>query len=143
MIHAFLILPLAVWLTNAGRGRMTLYGGVMAASIVVQVYGCSQNFIDFYILYYRTTNSLPQAYAMYSSEDGQLAGYRVERMNSRKQWEPADTSRLPAPINDTIYVPQNSQWYRYWEMIQFGYIDNLWLRLWARARNEEVPIADQ
>ncbi|MBX7244295.1 MAG: hypothetical protein K1X53_02280 [Candidatus Sumerlaeaceae bacterium] len=143
MIHAFLILPLAVWLASAGRGRMTLYGGAMAASIIVQLYGCSQNFIDFYILYYRTTNSLPQAYAMYSSEDGQLAGYRVERMNSRKQWEPADTSRLPAPINDTIYVPQNSQWYRYWEMMQFGYIDNLWLRLWARAINEEVAIVDE
>ncbi len=121
MIHAFAILPAAGFLADWSRARAAVFFPVLATAIVVQVYGCSQSFIDFYILYYRTPDREPNAYVMFSAED-------------------ATPARLIAPINDSIYVPQNTQWYRYAEMERLGYTDNLWLRLARRAEGTEPPV---
>ena len=39
---------------------------------------------------------------------------------------------LPAPINDSIYIVQNSQWTRYAEMWRMGMHDFFWLRVAER-----------
>ena len=65
--------------------------------------------------------TVPNAWAMYSGED-------VAPM------------RRVAPSNDSIYVPQNSQWARYSEMAQLGYTDNLWLRLMNRNKVREPHV---
>ncbi|MCX7625094.1 MAG: hypothetical protein N2Z21_02635 [Candidatus Sumerlaeaceae bacterium] len=121
MAHALALLPAAGYFADWGRLRRWLFAALMPVAFGVQLYGASQNFIDFYILYFRTPETLPNAYVLYSQED-------------------LTPMRAVAPINDSIYVPQNSQWYRYWEMWQLGYTDNLWLRLWNRARGTEPPI---
>lgn len=121
MLHAFAILPAAQFLAKWTRGRKAVFAAVMVPAVCVQLYGASQSFIDFYILYYRTPQTPPQAMAMYSAED-------------------AAPQNSPAPLNDTIYVPQNSQWYLYADMWDRGYVDNLWLRLARRAKGAERPI---
>lgn len=121
MAHVLVLLPAVGYFANLTRVRRWLFAAVMPVAFGVQLYGASQNFIDFYILYYRTPETQPNAYVLYSNED-------------------LTPVRAIAPINDSIYVPQNSQWYRYWEMWQLGYTDNLWLRLWNRARGIEPPI---
>ncbi|AXA37374.1 MAG: hypothetical protein D6691_12240 [Candidatus Hydrogenedentota bacterium] len=124
MLHVFAILPVMEFVRDWTRARKIAYACVMVPAFVVQLYGSSQSFIDFYVLYYRTPEAPPNAYVMYSPED----------------LEP----RLSlAPINDSIYVPQNSQWYRYAEMWDLGYTDNLWLRWWKRAHGRERPVAEQ
>ncbi len=121
MAHAFVMIPAVGFVSQWTRLRRAIFAAVMPVAFGVQLYGASQNFIDFYILYYRTPETLPNAYVMYSNED-------------------LKPLRAIAPINDSIYVPQNSQWYRYAEMWQLGYTDNLWLRLWNRAHNTEPPV---
>lgn len=122
MVHMFAILPVAEWVRERTRAKMWFYGIIMALAVVVQMYGCSQSFIDFYILYYRTPDKPPQAYVLFSPEDVTAP------------------LRAQAPINDSIYVPQNSQWYRYAEMWEIGYTDNLWARLRRRALGTENEI---
>ncbi|MGC8841744.1 MAG: hypothetical protein ACP5QZ_09915 [Candidatus Sumerlaeaceae bacterium] len=121
MAHAFVMLPAVGFFANWNRVRRLIFVMLMPIAFGVQLYGASQNFIDFYILYYRTPETQPNAYVLYSNED-------------------LKPIRAIAPINDSIYVPQNSQWYRYAEMWQLGYTDNLWLRLWDRAREAEPPV---
>jgi hypothetical protein len=77
---------------------------------------------------------------MFGPEDAVLADMRVERRARSGEYQPLPTIRIPAPINDSIYVPQNSQWYRYAEMCRVGYTDNLWLRLLRRGNGEELEI---
>jgi hypothetical protein len=121
MVHALVMLWATGFAVPWNRMRRLALVVILPIAFGVQLYGASQNFIDFYILYYRTPETQPNAYVMYSNED-------------------LTPMRAIAPINDSIYVPQNSQWYRYAEMWQLGYTDNLWLRLWKRAQGTELPI---
>lgn len=121
MAHALVMLPAVGFFADWSRWKRLSWAVVMLIACGVQLYGASQNFIDFYILYYRTPETPPNAYVMYSTEDLRPV-------------------RAIAPINDSIYVPQNSQWYRYAEMWQMGYCDNLWIRLWRRAQGLEPPL---
>jgi hypothetical protein len=137
--HAFVMIPAAgffvpVW----NRARQAFYVAIMAAGIAVGLYGCSQNFIDFYTIYFRTPEKLPYAAVMYSPEDA--AKMKFEMLYPDSQWRPFRLGAPVAPLNDSIYVPQNSQWYRYAEMWDMGYTDFLWQRLWLRANGEEVKL---
>ena len=121
LAHVFAVLPAAGFVLRWTRSRAAVFFTVILLGAGVQLYGASQNFIDYYVLYYRTPDTVPNAWAMYSGED-------VAPM------------RLVAPINDSIYVPQNSQWARYSEMAQLGYTDNLWLRLMNRNKVREPHV---
>lgn len=142
MLHAFAVLPIAGLMEQRSRMRNLAYVLVMVPAVCVQLYGCSQNFIDFYLLYYRTPESAPQAFVMYGADDTAPLIVKAQEQTPDGRTRPLSMFRLPAPINDTIYVPQNSQWYKYHEMSQLGYTDNLWLRLLQRARGDEPSIMD-
>lgn len=137
MAHVFLILPAAGFVESLTRARIRGYALIIAVAGGVQVYGSSQNFIDFYYLYYQTPWSLPRAAALYTPQDAVTRVTRIEQMLTPEKWRPISIFELTAPINDSIYVPPNTQWYRYAEMWKLGYRDNLWLRLLARSRNVE------
>jgi hypothetical protein len=140
MVHALVMLAAVGFLLRWTRARRVAFAAVMVPAVAVQIYGTSQNFIDYYILYYRTPESLPQAFVLFAPDDTAPALVRMEQMRPDGRWEPLRPDRLPAPLNDSIYVPQNSQWYRYAEMMRLGYTDNLWLRLLRRARGEERAV---
>jgi hypothetical protein len=140
MVHALVMLAAVGFLLRWTRVRRIAYAAVMLPAVVVQIYGSSQSFIDFYILYYRTPDALPQAYVLFAPDDTAPMLVRMQQMRPDGRWEALRPDRLPAPLNDSIYVPQNSQWYRYAEMARLGYTDNLWLRLIQRARGEERDI---
>ena len=121
LAHVFAVIPATGFVVRWTRSRAAAFFTVMILGAGVQLYGSSQNFIDYYVLYYRTPDTVPNAWAMYSGED-------------------VTPMRLVAPINDTIYVPQNSQWARYSEMARLGYTDNLWLRLINRSKVREPRV---
>jgi hypothetical protein len=121
MVHALLAPFAAALAFDWSRARAALVAAVLIPAFAVQLYGASQSFIDFYILYYRTPERGPNAYVMFSGED-------------------AAPAQVIAPINDSVYVPQNSQWQRYAEMWRLGYTDNLWLRLAKRAAGAEQEV---
>lgn len=141
LVHAFAVLPALALFSGLTLSRRLFIDAVLLVGILVQLYGCSQNFIDYYILYYRTPFTSPNANVFYSPDDTAPTMMRLERVDPRTgQFVPASFAQLVAPINDSIYVPQNSQWYRYAEMWEDGYTDNLWLRLVQRARCKEQPV---
>ena len=141
LVHPFALLPALALFGTVTLARRIFIDVVLLVGVLVQLYGCSQNFIDFYILYYRTPFTAPIATVFYSPDDTAPGITQLHRINPRTgQLEPSSFAQLVAPINDSIYVPQNSQWYRYREMWEDGYTDNLWLRLMQRARGKEQPI---
>ena len=134
------MLPAIFWIAGMGIFRSLIVKGVVLIGALVQIYGCSQNFIDFYVLYYRTPYTVPNALAFYSQEDMAPRMFKLERFSPDGQMQPVSFATLIAPLNDSIYVPQNSQWYRYVEMWNEGYTDNLWLRWLQRARDREPEV---
>jgi hypothetical protein len=140
MVHALLILPAVAFLGQRGAARRITAEAILLVAFCVQMYGSSQSFIDFYVLYYRTPYTAPNARVMYGSEDLAPSFIQATAVGPEGDTVPYPMLALPAPINDSIYVPQNSQWYRYGEMWNSGYTDNLWLRLLQRSRAKEQPI---
>lgn len=146
-LHAFAMVPAAA-LFAAGWSRLTrlAYAAIMIPAAAVQVYGTSQHPVEFYTLYYRLPllrpePRLPMATALYSPGEAVPLVHRLGMVDpATGQKKPDAFWPLPAPINDSIYVPQNSVWYRYAEMWDLGYTDNLWLRLWRRAQGREREI---
>jgi hypothetical protein len=143
-IHALLALPIAFWTAEkwTSARRITAISLIVIAA-VIQVYGSSQSFIDFYRIYYQDPRP-PNAHALYDPQTEPTLGLYavfVRDANGKPSQEisPLD---LPAPINDSIYVVQNSQWPRYAEMWRYGVHDLFWLHLMGYpARGAEVPYA--
>jgi len=148
-IHGLLILPVGFWLAEHWYGfRRKIVIGLLVVGAAVQVYGCSQSFFEYYHLYFRTPEP-PNAYIINGAENrsvfymGGEANTLVDRMSNRPVrivLQDAQSGRpirelspveyLRAPISDSIYQPQNSQWARYKEMYrQPGVHDFLWLHV--------------
>lgn len=140
LIHAFLVIPAIGYVGLGGRARRLWVDAVLLAGFLVQLYGSSQSFIDYYLLYYRTPYTPPNATVMYGGEDIAPSFIQATALAPDGTTVPFPVLAMPAPINDSIYVPHNSQWYRYAEMWNAGYTDNLWLRLMQRGRGKEQPI---
>ncbi len=132
-VHILLALPI-VMLIQPPRSSVVRISVIvlLVAGIAVQVYGASQSFIDFYIEFYRTPTEQPNAYALYSPQEiGVLQRYyRLYAIPAPgEETVPTDFRYMIAPINDSIYVMQNSQWYGYATMWKYGYTDFFWLRV--------------
>lgn len=140
MIHALLMLPAVAWLSDASLPRRLGIDAILLAGFLVQIYGSSQNFIDYYVLYYRTPFTPPNARVLYGGEDLAPGLFQASVASPEGGEVPYPVMLMPAPISDSIYVPQNSQWYRYAEMWNLGYTDNMWLRFIQRSRAKEMPV---
>lgn len=133
-LHALFSLPIVMLFKPPRLATIRIaYPTLLIIGLAVQLYGASQSFIDFYWDFYRTPAQPPNAYALYSAEELDLLNQyyhlsgRPETRNQKP--ETIDLSSLIAPINDSIYVVQNSQWYGYKVMWKSGRSDFFWLRL--------------
>lgn len=140
MVHALLLPAAAFFLASPGLLRRLITSVVLTIGIGVQLLGTSQSFIDFFIIYFRTPHTPPSAYVVYSPEDSLLALYRVETQMADGTIRVIPPAAMPAPLQDSIYMPYNTQWPRYLEMWNEGYTDNLWLRLLLRSADREQPV---
>lgn len=140
-IHAPLALGLAPLAAEAGRsaGRRAILYAALILGLGVQVFGCSQSFIDFYQVFYRPPQPEWAPRALYAPEEIQWLNqhFRVMALppgNNAGAPRPVSAGALPAPINDSIYVPQNTQWYFYPVMLRAYHMhDFLWLRVLSPA----------
>lgn len=132
-IHLLLAIPIALLLSSPLRAVTRIsYLVLLIIGFMIQVYGSSQSFIDFYIDFYRTPVQQPNAYALYSEDEVNLLShyYALTLVPSNESSEkPIDFRYLIAPINDSIYVMQNSQWYGYLAMWKYGKTDFFWLKM--------------
>lgn len=132
-IHALLALFLAFWIDTAWTPlRRILFSVLFVLSLAVQIYGSSQNFIHYYRLYFQNPEP-PSATLLYDMQANHAlrARYAIYLRNPRTGQPEKEIlpSQLPAPINDSIYIVQNSQWHRYKEMARLGMHDFFWLHL--------------
>lgn len=150
MVHVFLALPIcALLVAPRGRPIRIAYALLLVVGIGVQLYGTSQNFIDYYQVCFRDPFTRPTATAVYHpGEDTLLIDpgpnaplpsrklFEV-RMNENK-YRPETTIapwEMVAPIGDSIWRIENSQWTMYAKMWAAGFHDYFWLeRLGKRAR---------
>ncbi|MBN1866993.1 hypothetical protein JW916_06840 [Candidatus Sumerlaeota bacterium] len=144
-IHALLAIPIAMWLADRWtRGRRFVAVWLLGVGAAVQIYGCSQSFIDFYRVYYSDPRP-PYARILYDPARTPTIEAFFALLLLRDPETGAQLPRpvavspasFPAPINDSIYVVQNSQWLRYAEMWRDLRIhDFFWLHVYSITRNE-------
>ncbi|HUT23505.1 MAG TPA: hypothetical protein VM492_04095 [Sumerlaeia bacterium] len=133
-IHALLAVPIGFWIAerwNAVR-RVTLIC-LLIVGVAIQVYGCSQSFMDFYAIFYRDPDP-PNAYVLYDMQGNPTLDQRylvfIRDPIDGRPIQRISPAFLPAPINDSIYIAQNSQWPGYarlWR--ELGIHDFFWLHL--------------
>jgi len=132
LIHVFLALPIAAWLAEHAQSsaRRIAFYVLCIIGFAVQIYGCSQDFIDFYHTMFRTPGQPPSFYALYSDaeEPWHQPYYIVVQRHPDGATEPMSMRWLGAPVNDSLYIPQNSCWAGYALMWQAGHQDFFWLR---------------
>jgi hypothetical protein len=134
-IHALLALPLAFWVAERWNGvRRILFSVLMVVAVAVQIYGCSQSFYEFYHAYFRDP-APPNAHILYDPENERfLASAFALYSLDPKTGQPAERvplgTVLGAPINDSIYIVQNSQWPGYAELWRTRRVhDFFWLHV--------------
>jgi hypothetical protein len=176
-IHMLLAVPVAFWLAEGfTRTKRIAVAVLLLVGATVQIFGCSQNFIDFYQIFYQ--NPLPPtARALYDPNANEAIHHRFailprlpESATLRDETDPAtlgldpvalerlrpyalierdprsgrlrgetSAASLPAPINDSIYIVQNSQWAGYSVMWRSGLHDFFWLHLLQGAAASPRP----
>ena len=140
-IHAFLILGLAP-LLRAPRASLLRVTTITVAIVgfAIQVFGSSQSFIDFYHDYYRTPRDQPTFYSLYTPDEDALFRQSYTWIARAPAGDVSIPAYLiPAPIQDSIYVPQHTQWYAYPEMARRGAHDWFWLHVGQNALSQRAP----
>jgi hypothetical protein len=131
LIHVFLALPIAAWLAEAPKNmaRWRVLAVLFAVGLAVQVYGSSQDPLVFYRQMYVTPESEPNFRVLYSPTETMFhqGAFRVLRRAPDGRWVEDSPSGLGAPINDSVYVPQNGCWFGYAYLADLGHHDLLWL----------------
>ena len=144
MVHVFLALPICALLQAPRRPIIRIaYPVLLVCGIAVQLYGTSQNFIDYYSVAFRNPFVAPNATVQYNPfEDGPVINeYYEVRMKAnpfRAETQIAPWQML-APVSDSIWQIRNSPWGMYKRMWAEGFHDYFWLeRLGRRSRTHEV-----
>lgn len=139
-LHPFLAIPVAAWLA-VGRwtpAKRVLTLVALLVGVGVQLLGASQDFIYFHHRFYRAPGDITGAYVVYDPMDEQYWSqyFQLEYRPSIEQ--PFRLIRLvpPRPIQDSIYLPQNSVWNGYPVMLREGTLDNFWVHL---ASDGDIP----
>jgi hypothetical protein len=144
MVHVFLALPICALLVSPRvRWVRIAYAVLLVCGICVQLYGTSQNFIDYYYVAFRDPFIRPNATVLYNpSEDGPLVMHYYEvrmRANPYRPEIEIPPWEMLAPISDSIWRIQNSPWGMYKNMLKEGFHDYFWLeRLGNRSRAHEA-----
>ena len=135
-IHVFLALPIALlFIKPLGMKMRGVFWAFLTFGFFVQIYGASQNFIDYYSEFFTTPDTLPNNYnAWYQESEPFLDPYYGLFI--------VDNNGLPirriplhyvvAPIQNSIYYPQNTVWANYSTMLQMGRHDFFWVKFLTR-----------
>jgi hypothetical protein len=136
MIHAFFAVPIAAWCAAARPSvRRVICSVALVVGAGVQLLGSSQDFIYFHNAFFRAPGQREMFFVTYDSADRAFWD-QYYQLNFR--FDPTQPVRAvplypPAPIQDSIYIPQRSVWTGYPRMWRWGVHDNYWLHLLAGA----------
>ena len=108
--------------------KKALAGGVLAVGVAVQVYGSSQSPLEFYREYFLTYRDLVYHRSNYrpmqlQAMQREFALHHRNRDGSPGRELALDPFELPAPMIDSLYIPEHTQWASYREMWKVGFRD--------------------
>ncbi|MCC5875739.1 MAG: phospholipid carrier-dependent glycosyltransferase [Candidatus Sumerlaeia bacterium] len=108
--------------------RMVGVGAVMIVAAGVQVYGSSQSPLEYYREYFMTYRDLVYHRVNYRPMQVQaiqrdFAIHHRNRDGSLGRELGMESFELPAPMIDSLYLPEHTQWASYREMWAIGYRD--------------------
>ncbi len=132
-IHIFLALPIAVLFAPPRKSLIRIaFGVLIVIGAAVQLYGCSQNFIDYYFEFFATPRTPPNNYNVWYKEseqflDGAYALYILDKNGRTIKRVPLH--QLVSPIANSVYYPQDTVWAGYVKMLGQGRHDFFWLKL--------------
>ncbi len=127
IIHIFLAIPIVSFLKGQlTRSKEVILGTLLVIGFAVQIYGASQNFIDFYVDYYRDHNIEIKRTKLYKEFEQYQLNYYDRAQEIPKYYS---TYPFPAPLYHSIYIPYHTQWIGYLDMIRRGKNDFFLLHL--------------
>jgi hypothetical protein len=132
-IHIFLALPIAFLFTAPRRLFIRcVFWAFLVTGLFVQLYGCSENFIDYYSEFFTSPRTQPNNYNLWYMESEKFLDTTYGLYLLDKDGRPE--RRIPlhyivSPIQNSIYYPQNSVWANYAIMLKMGRHDFFWLKL--------------
>jgi hypothetical protein len=99
---------------------------IFIPAVCVQLYGSSQNPLDYYKEYFQTYDDLE--YHKVNLRGIQMGDVMrnfafYEKTSEGKISRQISPQHFPAPMIDSLYLPQHTQWASYNRMWQFGYCD--------------------
>jgi hypothetical protein len=140
-IHLPLMLGAAfLWADGLSLVRRGIVWAVLLVGASVQIFGTSQAPMDYYREYFTTFDDLSyHRVNLRGLQESQMQRefaifYREPDGSLSAEVSPAV---IPAPLIDSLYIPQHSQWYSYPEMWRMGYCDWLVVNAWRGARNPD------
>jgi hypothetical protein len=98
-----------------------------AAGAIVQLFASTQCALDYYTEYYNTPKDGVYYRQPYRERELMLAASLL-KTTDRATGVEVSPATMPAPLVDSLYVPQNTQWAAYPEMFQAGYLDLFFVR---------------
>lgn len=118
--------------------RLAIYA-VLGVSAIVQLYGSSQNPLDYYREYFQTFEDME--YYRVNLTPIQVNDITREYVlrpvsSTGEEGDPVNPGLFPAPMIDSLYLPQHTQWAAYRQMWRFGYCDWYW---WNMMRSGRGP----
>ena len=118
IIHAFLAIPIVSFLKGKlSRTREIIVSVLLVIGFAVQIYGASENFIDFYVDYYRSHSiEISKVKGEKNLEEYRLYYYDTAPEISKYY----SVYPFPAPPYHSLYVLYHSQWIGYLDMMKRG-----------------------
>ncbi|MDX2175348.1 MAG: hypothetical protein SF028_02650 [Candidatus Sumerlaeia bacterium] len=135
-VHAPIMLGAAFLLRGPlGAARRLTVSTIAAVGLAVQLYGAWQSPLEFFTEYFNTPADGEYLTVPYRpGEEAVIAGVNV--VTDATTGRRLAASLMPAPLSDSLYVPQHTQWAVYPAMAALGYNDLYW---WRRLFPRESP----
>jgi len=140
-IHVFLALPISIlFLAPRSVGKRCVFWAFLLVGAFIQIYGSSQNFIDYYAEFFTTPRTPPNNNNVWYREsepflDNAYALFILDEKGQMLNRVPLHT--LVSPIQNSIYYPQNSVWSNYFVLLRLGRHDFFWPRLVCRRSSRQ------
>jgi hypothetical protein len=141
-IHVFLALPIGLLFVSPRKTAIRcVFWALLLIGMFVQIFGSSQNFIDYYAEYFTTPQTQPNNYNMWYQEtephlDNFYALFTLDENGKPVQRIPLHY--LVSPVQNSLFYPQNSVWTNYWEMLRLGRHDFFWIKLFTPDRPPSI-----
>lgn len=141
-IHLPLMLG-AAWLLPlfSSIKRVVIVPLVASVGIAVQLYGSSQSPTDYYREFFLTTDDL--LYHRINLRGMQESSFQESFQLSFRDGTPASPHLIPAPMIDSLFLPEHSQWVSYRLMWRYGYSDWYWYNALREGTNPDRWSAPQ